>query len=347
MAMGRRKTERQEPLCITADTLPKSSGHPFYQALNRLPAEAGFDRWIEDRCLPYYDNEQPRGQRSLPPGVYFRMLPVGDFRMLPVGDFEGSDSQRGSAWRCADGLSLRGFPGLALDQHGPDHSTLSLTRRRLPPEVFDEVFRFVLRIAADKRLPSGKTAGVDSTTLEADAAMKSIIRRDTGEGWKAYVTRLMREEGAISEDEEPSDEEVRRFDRRRKRKQVSNEAWVSPGDPEARITRMKDGTTHPAYKAEHVVDLESDLIVAAEIRTATEGDSWGDRGGRADAGRERDAGSGEPVGDRVRRTDRRQSDQACADPRGGRRQGVSLGRRVGTLPLSGPADLHPRTAAPQ
>jgi len=265
MAMGRRKTERQEPLFVTADTLPKSAGHPFYKALNRLLAEANFDRWIEDRCLPYYDNEQPRGQRSIPPGVYFRML--------LVGYFEGIDSQRGIAWRCADSLSLRGFLGLALDENSPDHSTLSLTRRRLPPEVCEEVFRFVLRIAADKKLLSGRTVGVDSTTLEANAAMKSIIRRDTGEDWKAYVTRLMREEGAIAEDEEPADEEVRRFDKTRKRKRVSNEEWTSPSDPEARITRMKDGTTHLAYKAEHVVDLDSELIVAAEIRMATEGDA--------------------------------------------------------------------------
>jgi transposase len=265
MAMGRRKTERQEPLFVTADSLPKSAGHPFYKALNRLLAEANFDRWIEDRCLPYYDNEQPRGQRSIPPGVYFRML--------LVGYFEGIDSQRGIAWRCADSLSLRGFLGLALDENSPDHSTLSLTRRRLPPEVFEEVFQFVLKIAADKKLLSGRTVGVDSTTLEANAAMKSIIRRDTGEDWKAYVTRLMREEGVIADDEEPSDEEVRRFDKTRKRKQVSNEEWTSPSDPEARITRMKDGTTHLAYKAEHVVDLDSELIVAAEIRTATEGDA--------------------------------------------------------------------------
>lgn len=265
MAMGRRRTERQEPLFVTADNLPRSAGHPFYQALNRLLAEAGFDRWIEDRCLPYYNDEQPRGQKSIPPGTYFRML--------LVGYFEGIESQRGIAWRCADSLSLRSFLGLALDQNSPDHSTLSVTRRRLPPEVFEEVFQFVLKIAADKKLLSGKTVGVDSTTLEANAAMKSIVRRDTGEDWKAYVTRLMREDGVLADEEEPSDEEVRRFDRRRKNKKVSNDEWTSPVDPEARITRMKDGTTHLAYKAEHVVDLDSDLIVAAEICSATNGDA--------------------------------------------------------------------------
>ena len=265
MAMGRRKTNRQDALFITADNLPKSQGHPFYQALNRLLADAGFDRWIEQRCLPYYEQVETRGQRSIPPGVYFRML--------LVGYFEGIDSQRGIAWRCADSLSLRQFLGLALHEHSPDHSTLSITRRRLPAEVFEEVFQFVLKIAAEKKLLSGKTVGVDSTTLEADAAMKSIIRRDTGEDWKAYVTRLMREEGVIAKDDEPTDEDARRFDRNRQDKKVSNDEWFSPTDPSATITKMKDGTTHLAYKAEHVVDLNSDLILAAEIRPTTHRDT--------------------------------------------------------------------------
>ena len=264
MAMGRRKAERQEALFVTADQLRRSQGHPFYQALNALLAEANFDRWIEGRCLPYYEQVEKRGQRSIPPGVYFRML--------LVGYFEGIDSQRGIAWRCADSLSLREFLGLPLNESSPDHSTLSLTRRRLPPEVFTEVFQFVLKIAAEKKLLSGKTVGVESTTLEADAAMKSIIRRDTGEGWKSYVTRLMQEEGVIAAEEEPSDEDIRRFDKRRKEKKVSNDEWVSPTDPDAKITKMKDGTTHLAYKAEHVVDLDSDLILAAEIRPATDAD---------------------------------------------------------------------------
>ena len=148
-----------------------------------------FDRWIEGRCERYYATEEKRGQPSIPPGVYFRML--------LVGYFEGIDSQRGIAWRCADSLSLRQFLGVPLDEPTPDHSTLTNTRNRLPQEVFDEVFQFVLQIAADKKLLAGKTVGVDSTTLEANAAMKSIVRRDTGEDWKQYVTRLMREDGTI------------------------------------------------------------------------------------------------------------------------------------------------------
>ncbi len=264
MAMGKRRV-RQESLFVMAEGLPKSAGHPFYRKLNELLAEANFDRWIEKRCQQFYQREEKRGQPSIPPGVYFRML--------LIGYFEGIDSQRGIAWRCADSLSLRQFLGVPLDQTTPDPKTLSNTRRRLPEAVFDEVFRFVLGIAADKKLLSGKTVGVDSTLLEADAAMKSIVRRDTGEDWKQYVTRLMLEEGAIEKDHEPTDEEVRRFDRKRKNKKVSNDEWVSTTDPDSRIAKMKDGRTHLAYKAEHVVDLKSDVILAAEIYPADRADT--------------------------------------------------------------------------
>lgn len=264
MAMGKRK-QQQPPLFVMAADLPRSAGHPFYVRLNQLLEEHGFDGWLQERCQPYYSQEEPRGQPSIPPGVYFRML--------LVGYFEGLDSQRAIAWRCGDSLSLREFLGLEIGRKSPDHSTLTNTRKRLPREVFEEVFQFVLSIAQQKKLLSGKTVGVDSTMLEADAAMKSILRRDTCEDWKQYVTRLMREEGVIGPDEEPRDEDLRRYDKQRKDKRVSNEEWFSPNDCEARIAQMKDGRTHLAYKAEHVVDLQSDLVLAAEIRPADEGDS--------------------------------------------------------------------------
>jgi transposase len=264
MAMGKRKP-RQESLFVTTDQLTPSAGHPFYQKLNALLTEADFDRWIERRCAVFYECEEKRGQPSLPPGVYFRML--------LIGYFEGLDSQRGIAWRCSDSLSLRAFLGIPLHEGTPDHSTLTNTRKRLPQDVFEEVFQFVLGIAEAKKLIAGKTVGVDSTTLEANAAMKSIVRRDTGEDWKEYVTRLMREEGVIGPEEKPSKAEVLRYDRNRKDKTVSNTEWKSEIDPDAKIARMKDGTTHLAYKAEHVVDLDSDLVLAAEIGLATSADT--------------------------------------------------------------------------
>jgi transposase len=265
MAMGKRRRETQESLFIAADRLPKAAGHPFYERLNQLLAEADFDTWIEGRCREHYAADGSSGRPSIPPGVYFRML--------LVGYFEGIDSQRGIAWRCADSLGLRQFLGLSLDESSPDHSTLTNTRKRLPAEVFEEVFQFVLSIAAVKGLLAGKTVGVDSTTLEANAAMKSIVRKDTGEDWRAYVVRLMREEGAIEPGKEPTDEEVRRYDRGRKDKRVSNDEWQSSTDPASRIAKMKDGRTHLAYKAEHVVDLANELVLAAEIYPADRGDT--------------------------------------------------------------------------
>jgi transposase len=264
MAMGKRR-RKQEALFVTTEGLARSPGHPFYRKLNELLAEAQFDRWIERRCERYYEQVEKRGQRSIPPGVYFRML--------LVGYFEGLDSQRGIAWRCADSLSLRQFLGLGLDEKTPDHSTLTNSRRRLPAEVFSEVFQFVLGIASEKKLLAGKTVGVDSTTLEANAAMKSIVRRETGEDWNAYVTRLMHEDGTLEPDEEPTDEDIRRYDKKRKNKRVSNDDWQSPSDPESRITKLKDGRTHLAYKAEHVVDLESELVVAAEVYAGDRADT--------------------------------------------------------------------------
>src|SRR5205809_1696568 len=264
MAMGKRKP-RQESLFVPAEGLAEAPGHPFYQRLNALLDEAGFDRWVERRCQQYYEQEERRGRKSVPPGVYFRML--------FVGYFEGIDSQRGIAWRCADSLGLRQFLGIPLDQPTPDHSTLTYSRRRLPEEVFTEVFEFVLGIAGRKKLLSAKTVGVDSTTLEANAAMKSIVRKDTGEDWKGYVTGLMRAEGVIGPDHEPTAEEVRRFDKKRSDKTVSNQDWESPSDPDARIAKMKDGRTHLAYKAEHVVDLKEDLVLAAEVYPADSADT--------------------------------------------------------------------------
>ena len=258
MALGKRGEEQQE-MWVATTSLPKSIGHLFYRKLNRLLAEADFDLTVEKMCEPYYHTHL--GRPSIPPGVYFRML--------LVGYYEGIGSQRGIAWRCGDSLSLREFLGIPLTEETPDHSSLTRVRDRLPLEAHAAVFQWVLALAVEKKLLPGKTVAVDATTLEADAAMKSIVRRDTGEDWKEYLRRLLKEQQGL---EDPTDEELRRFDRERKDKRVSNEEWLSETDPDSRITKMKDGTTHLAYKAEHVVDLDTELVLAASIRHADEGD---------------------------------------------------------------------------
>jgi transposase len=257
MALGKRKREQQGLWVATTD-LPKSPGHPFYKKLNQLLAEAKFDDWIEKLCQPHY--AVVMGRPSIPPGVYFRMI--------LVGYFEGIGSQRGIAWRCGDSRSLAEFLGVPVDKSTPDHSSMSRTHQRLPLEIHEQVFVFVLSIAADNKLLKGKTTAVDSTTLEANAAMKSIVRKDTGEDWQEYLKRLAQAEGI----ENPTAEELRRFDKKRTDKKVSNDEWESPTDSDSRIAKMKDGTTHLAYKAEHVVDLDTDLVLSATITPANHTD---------------------------------------------------------------------------
>lgn len=245
-------------LFIPTAELQRGPGHPFYTKVNAVLAAAGFDSFVEERCAPYY---KEGGRPGIPPGRYFRML--------FIGYFEGLDSQRGIAWRCADSLALRGFLGLALTEATPVHASMSVIRQRLPESVFEEVFTFILALLEQKGLLHGQTLGIDATTLEANAAMKSIVRKDTGADWNTYLRTLAQAEGMTN----PTAEDLRRLDRRRPGKKVSNEHWESPSDPDARITKMKDGTTHLAYKAEHAVDLQSEAIVAATVATADRGDS--------------------------------------------------------------------------
>lgn len=257
MAMGRRESQ-QESLWVATQELPRSPGHVLYEKLNAVLEAGGFDRFVEDLCAAHYVADV--GRPSIPPGVYFRML--------FVGYFEGLDSQRAIAWRCADSLSLRTFLRVDLSHGTPDHSSMTNTRKRLPEEVFWQVFAFVLQVAVKHQLLKGKTIAVDSTTLEANAAMKSLVRRATNEDWKTYVRRLMKAEGI----DDPSEEEVRRFDRKRKKK-TSNKEWKSATDPDSRVTKMKDGRTHLAYKAEHAVEVGSGLIVAPVVYRGDDGDA--------------------------------------------------------------------------
>lgn len=265
MSLGKRNEDQQQEFWTPTAHLSRGPGHVFYDKLNAILKQARFDKTLEQLCTPYYAKS---GRRSIPPGVYFRML--------LIGYLEGIDSQRGIAWRCEDSLSLRRFLGISLGKDTPDHSSLTRIRDRLPLEIHEQVFQLVLSIIDEHGLLRLKAVGVDSTLLEANAAMKSIVRMDSGEDWKAYLKRLMQEQGLINEDDEPTDEDLRKFDQSRGKqgsKKVSNAEWESPADPESRIVKMKDGRTHLGYKAEHVVDLENEIILSAKVHHGTESDA--------------------------------------------------------------------------
>ncbi|NQY62052.1 transposase [Cognatishimia sp.] len=260
MAMGRRKA-KQRSLFVEAERMPAGPRHRFYDALNGLLGEAGFDEHVEDLCAFAYEAQSKGGRPSIPPGVYFRML--------LIGYFEGIESERGICWRCEDSLSLKRFLGYEAHEATPDHSTLSRTRSRLPERTYEEVFRFVMRILNEEGLTQGRVAGVDATYLRADASMKTIVRKGSGEGYKGYLRKLAKEVGI----EQPSDEELRRFDKKRKGKKTSNKEWESPTDPDAEIVRLKDGRTRFGYKAEHVVDMESGALLSVDVMAATTSDA--------------------------------------------------------------------------
>ena len=260
MAMGTRKQrERQKDLWIAADDVVQTPGNAFYDRLNGILDAHEFDRRVEHVCRKFYKKSQ-YGRPSIAPGVYFRAL--------LIGYFEGLDSERGIAWRTADSLSLRKFLGYALDEETPDHSTISRTRRLYWLETHKAVFRWVIKILVQEGLISGQTVSIDATTLEANAAMKSIVRRDNGQSYEEYLKGLAQAAGI----ENPTREQLARLDRKRKKK-GSNEEWQSPSDPDARITRMKDGRTHLAHKAEHAVDLSSGALLAVTLQPAHEGDT--------------------------------------------------------------------------
>jgi transposase len=267
--MGTRKQQqRQEPLWYRSE-LPEAPGHPFYQRLNKILDQEGFDQFCEDCCREFY--HEKLGRPSLAPGVYFRLM--------MIGFFEGIDSERGIAWRVADSLTLRAFLRIGLDEHTPDHVTISRTRRLIGSEAHQQVFAWVLKRLARRGLVKGKTIGIDSTTLEANAAMKSIVRRETQEGYREYLKRLAEAEGAPATDAAA----LRRMDRQRPKK-MRNEQWVNPHDREAEITRLKDGHTALAYKTEQAVDMETGAIVAVTTHGGAAADTESIRETLAEAG---------------------------------------------------------------
>jgi transposase len=259
MAMGTRKQrEKQEDIWIAHTELASAPGHPFYQRLNELLEGEGFDEFVEDRCAKFYAAKY--GRPSLTPGIYFRSL--------LIGYFEGIDSERGIAWRLADSLALRRFLGMGLDEMTPDHSTISRTRRLIALDRHREVFQWVLGVVADRGLVQGQRIAVDATTLEANAAMRSIVRRDSGASYEEFLVGLAKASGI----ETPTREDLARMDRKRQ-KRMSNKEWKSPSDGDARIAKRKDGRTPLAHKAEHAVDLDTGAVVAVTLQGADQGDT--------------------------------------------------------------------------
>jgi transposase len=258
MAMGKRRRHRQLAMWVMTTDLPTAASHPFYRRLNQLLLGHGFDDFVEAQCAGFY--AETMGRPGLPPGIYFRLL--------LIGYFEGIDSERGIAWRAADSLALRDFLGVALETTPADHSTISRTRRLIALETHRAVFTWVLQCLSTAGLVKGKTIGIDATTLEANAALRSIVRRDSGEGYDEFLTRLAKASGIGT----PTRADLARLDRRRKKK-GSNDEWRHPHDPDAKITKMKDGRTHLAHKAEHAVDLKTGAIVGVTVQDSDKGDT--------------------------------------------------------------------------
>ncbi len=259
MAMGtRKKRERQEDLWVVRSEVVGTPAHAFYDRLNQILDQHHFDRNVEQLCRRYYKGGL--GRPSITPGVYFRCL--------LLGYLEGIDSERGIAWRLADSLSLRKFIAYTLTEETPDHSTLSRTRRLYSVETHQAVFRWVLKILAEAGLVEGKTVSIDATTLEANAALRSLVRRDNGQKYDDYLKDLAKAAGI----ENPTREQLARLDRKRQKK-GSNKEWKNPYDADARIAKMKDGSTHLAHKAEHAVDLSSGALLAVTLQGADQGDT--------------------------------------------------------------------------
>jgi transposase len=256
--MGKRKPHaKQASMWVATQDLPRSTAHPFYARLNQIFDQHDFDGFVEGLCERFYADE---GRPGLPPGRYFRLL--------LIGYFEGLDAERAIAWRAADSFALREFLGLVLPEAPPDHSTISRTRRLIDLETHEAVFTWMLQRLADACLVKGKTVGIDATTLEANAALRSIVRRDSGESYQDFLTKLAEASGV----ETPTRADLARIDRKRTKK-GSNDDWTHPHDPDAKITKMKDGRTHLAHKAEHAVDLETGAIVGVTVQDADDGDT--------------------------------------------------------------------------
>jgi transposase len=248
----------QPELFIPSVRLVQPATSPFYSKLEQTLASFGFSDQVRQLCAAAY-SDSGRGRPGVDPVVYFKML--------MIGFFENIGSERGIAERCSDSIAIRFFLGYDLTQTTPDHSTLSVIRDRLGEDTYQAVFLLILSALQEHGLLKGKNVGIDTSVIEANAALKSLVHRDTAEAYWEYVRRLASEHGVDPKDSEA----VRQFDRKRPKK-MSNDDWENPHDPEAKIGPTKAGTMDMIYKPEHVVDLDTGAILQAEVRLGDEAD---------------------------------------------------------------------------
>jgi transposase len=252
------KTIPQPELFVPSIRLVQPATTSFYSKLEQTLASFGFSKQVRQLCAAAY-SDSGRGRPGVDPAVYFKML--------MIGFFENIASERGIAERCNDSISIRFFLGYDLTQTTPDHSTLSVIRDRLGEETYQKVFLLILSALQEHGLLKGQNVGIDASVIEANAALKSLINRDTEEAYWDYVRRLASENGVNPQDSEA----VRQFDRKRPKK-MSNDDWQNPHDPDAKIGPTKAGAIDMIYKPEHTVDLDTGAILQAEVRLGHEAD---------------------------------------------------------------------------
>ncbi len=257
----RNKLEKQEEMWVVAQELPKATPDRFYQRVNQTLEKIGFAEQVWTICEPAYAEASKGGRPGIDPVVYLKMLMVGFFENLP--------SERAIASRCADSLSIRGFLGYGLTDMTPDHSSLSVIRRRLSLEQFEALHIVLLRALYSHGLLKGRNLGIDSSVIEANASLRELRHRNDEKSYWEYVRQLAREAGVDDSD----DKAVRRFDKKRPGRKTRNADWVNPHDPEAKVGRTKQGATDMVYKPEHVSDLDSGAIVQVEVRSGDAADN--------------------------------------------------------------------------
>ena len=255
----KKELEKQGEFWIETRRLPKLSAGGFYQRVNEILGAIGFAEEVHRLCRPAY-SQRTDGRPGIDPVVYFKML--------MVGFFENLSSERAIASRCEDSLAVRAFLGYGLTEVTPEHSFFSVIRGRLCSEIYQAVFELILKALKECGLLKGRNVGIDSSVIEANASLKSLVLRNTEEAYWDYVKRLAEAEGIDPND----DKAVRQFDRKRPGKKLSNEQFKNRHDADAKISRQK-GKTDLIYKPEHSVDMDSGVIIQAQLVEADRADS--------------------------------------------------------------------------